>query len=188
MTSSPNLSLPAAFPFVLRDGRPLRVGPVTPAARPVIEKAIARLTPETSRRRFFTVRYRLSERELDDLTQLDGVQRYAVGATVADPAGGVEGVGVARFVRVADSPAAAEVAVLVVDAFQGQGVGRMLLARLMEAGVARGIARFRGLVLPDNNPMLGLLRKYAPGLAIIRGDGHLDVDVRLVAGSGAATA
>ncbi|MFO1324948.1 MAG: GNAT family N-acetyltransferase [Burkholderiales bacterium] len=167
-------------PFYLRDGRPLGIGPVTPASRPIIEKAIARLSPETSRRRFFTPRFRLSDRELDDLTILDGVNRYAIGASVRSPEGETEGVGVARFARMADAPAVAEVAVLVVDAYQGQGVGRMLLSRLASAGIARGIARLTGIVMRDNDPMLSLLRKYAPGVAMRRADDHVgfDMDVR----------
>jgi len=62
--------LAAGTPPRLPDGRPLFFGPVTPASRPLIERAMTRLSPETSRRRFFTVRYRLSDREcarlLDD--------------------------------------------------------------------------------------------------------------------------
>lgn len=164
-------------PFFLRDGRPLGIRPVTPASRPIIEKAIARLSTETSRRRFFTPRFRLSDRELDELTILDGFNRYAIGASVRTPEGEVEGVGVARFVRVADAPTVAEVAVLVVDAYQGQGVGRMLLSRLAAAGIARGIARLRGIVMQDNDPMLRLLRNYAPGIAMRRADDHVDFDM-----------
>jgi acetyltransferase len=154
-------------------------GPVTRAARPLIERAMTRLSPETSRRRFFTVRYRLSEAELDALTELDGVHRYAVGASVRDATGASEGVGVARYVRDCKTPDAAEVAVLVVDAYQGQGIGKRLLALLAAAAKARGIRRLGGIVLADNDPMLGLLRRHASGLEIVRGDGHLAVGVGL---------
>lgn len=46
-------------PFRLRDGRQVWFGPVTPAARDLIVRALPRLSPESSRRRFFTVRYQL---------------------------------------------------------------------------------------------------------------------------------
>jgi GNAT superfamily N-acetyltransferase len=167
-------------PFRLPDGRSLRFGPITPSARGLIERAMARLSPETSRRRFFTVRYRLSDRELDDLTNLDGVRRYAVGASVRTPGGEVEGVGVARYARDADDPRTAELALLVVDAYQGRGIGRTLLARLAAAAIARGIARFRGLVLADNEPMLRLLRAFAPDLALRRVDDYYDVKLPLL--------
>jgi hypothetical protein len=61
-----------------------------------------------------------------------------------------------------------------------------LLARLALAAVARGIARFRGMVMTDNDPMLKLLSRYAPGLHMTRADGHLDIDVPLFARHAAA--
>lgn len=168
----------------LLDGRPLWIGPVTPAAKPLIVRGLERISPETSRRRFFTVRHRFSEQELDAMTQLDGHQRFALGATVRATDGDVDPVGVARFARMADAPTAAEVAILVIDAFQGQGVGRVLLKRLASAALARGISRFRGVVLPENKPIIHLLTRYAANPAIIRGDEYLTIDVDLTAARG----
>lgn len=179
MTASSPAATSSESPFTLRDGRSVSVGPVGPAARPLIEQGIARLSPESSRRRFFTVRYRLSDKELDELTILDGYHRFAVGASVEGPGGVTEGVGVARFVRDQREPSAAEVALLVVDAYQGQGVGKMLLTRRAEAALARGITRFRGMVLADNDAMLGLLAKLTPDVALARADGHLNFEARL---------
>lgn len=50
----------------LADGRPLRILPVTPAAKPLLVRGLARISAETSRRRFFTVRHRFSDEELED--------------------------------------------------------------------------------------------------------------------------
>jgi len=165
----------------LPDGRPLRFGPVSRASRPLIERAVARLSPLTSYRRFFTVRYRLSDAELDALTNLDGVDRFAVGASIRNGSE-VDGVGVARFVRDRERPRVADLALLVVDAFQGVGVGHTLLARLASAALARGIDTFRGMVLIDNAPMLRLLRALAPGLRLARVDDYYEVEAPLVAG------
>jgi GNAT superfamily N-acetyltransferase len=185
--SVPSIALPHRPDSArLRDGRPIRFGPITPAARPLIERAIARLSPESSRRRFFTPRFRLSDRELDALTRLDGNDRFALGAVVEGADGVPEGIGVARFVRDADHRDSAEVAILVVDAFQGQGVGRSLLARLALDAIARGIARFRGMVMTDNDPMLQFLQRYAPGRTMARVDGHLTFEVPLTAREAAA--
>jgi GNAT superfamily N-acetyltransferase len=121
----------------------------------------------------------LSEAELDALTILDGFDRYAVGATVRSDDGHVDGVGVARYVRKAGNPDVAEVAFLVVDTYQGQGVGKALLDRLSAAARARGIHRFEGIVLPDNTPAIGLLTKHAPGTIVQRSYDYLQVDVDL---------
>src|SRR5687768_17387834 len=91
-------------PMTLADGRVVAFGPVTPASKALIQAAVGRMSPETSRRRFFTVRHQLSELELQRLTQLDGWDRFAIGAAASSDDGLVEGVGVARFARLADKP------------------------------------------------------------------------------------
>lgn len=170
---------PAEPAPTLFDGRPLWIGPVTPAAKPLIVRGLERISPETSRRRFFTVRHRFSDEELEAMTNLDGHVRFALGATVRDPAGNVEPVGIARFARLAEAPTVAEVAILVIDAFQGQGVGRTLLKRLAVAALAGGIVRFRGIVLPENRPIIRLLTRYAPDPTIVASGEHLRIDVNL---------
>jgi len=172
----------------LFDGRPLWIGPITPAAKPLMVRGLERISPETSRRRFFTVRHRFSDEELEEMTNLDGHVRFALGATVRDAAGNVEPVGIARFARLADAPTVAEVAILVIDAFQGQGVGRTLLKRLAAAALARGILRFRGIVLPENKPIIRLLARHAPDPAIVHGGEHWSIDVDLVPYRSGATA
>ena len=162
----------------LADGREVTLSPVTPAARPLIAKAIERVSPESSRRRFFTVRRRFSERELDELTVLDGRDRYAIGASARGLDGPV-GAGVARFARVAGDPTTAEVAMIVVDDFQRVGLGRVLLERIGRAAAERGIERFTALVLRDNDPMIALLRRYAPGLSIEGAGEHYRIEVPL---------
>jgi len=68
----------------------------------------------------------------------------------------------------------------VVDAFQGLGVGRTLLARLANAALVRGVDTFRGMVLVDNAPMLKLLRALAPDLRLSRVDDYYEVEAPLV--------
>jgi len=169
---------------VLADGRPVLLRPMSPASKPLIAAALLRLSPESSRRRFFTPRFRLSDAELDRLTDLDGINRYAIGALSLRADGSVEGVGVARFAREVDEPRAAEAAVVVIDEYQGLGLGKLLLRRLAAAALQRGIDRLRGVVLRDNDPMLGLLARHAPGLALTRTQDHLQVEVTLTSERG----
>jgi GNAT superfamily N-acetyltransferase len=164
--------------LVLGDGREVTLAPLTPAAKPLIAKGIERVSPESSRRRFFTVRRHFSERELDEMTTLDGWSRYAIGATASSPDGPV-GAAIARFARSAEDPTSAEVALLVVDDFQHAGLGRVLIARIAEAASVRGIERFTALVLRDNLPMIGLLRRYAPDLSIVAAGEHFRIEVPL---------
>lgn len=67
-------------------------------------------------------------------------------------------IGIARFVRDADEPEAAEVAFAVVDDWQGRGVGRALVSELVALARDEGIERFRASVASGNEPALALLR------------------------------
>jgi GNAT superfamily N-acetyltransferase len=165
----------------LADGRTLTLKAITPAAKPVLAAAIRRLSLESSRLRFFTPRRELSDLELERLTAMDGWHRYALGLCRPAADGGTEGIGVARYARLADDPRAAEIAVTVIDDYQGQGLGKALLARLFAAAAMRGIERLQAIVLPDNTPMLGLFRKYAPAARWRHGGDHLTVDIPLAA-------
>jgi acetyltransferase len=45
------------------------------------------------------------------------------------------------------------------DAWQGRGIGRRMLEKLMAVAARRGIKRMHGEILSTNAPMLGLMRK-----------------------------
>ena len=55
---------------------------------------------------------------------------------------------------------AAEIAVTVIDDWQGRGLGTELLARLSERACQEGIRRFTAAVAADNAAMAGLLRNF----------------------------
>jgi protein lysine acetyltransferase len=81
-------------------------------------------------------------------------------------------VGVARYVRNADDPYAAEIAITIVDDWQGRGLGTELLAQLSDRARSEGIRRFTALVAADNVAVAALLRnarthlvRYGPGTA-----------------------
>jgi len=160
-----NLPLPPSGvpdPLVLADGSRLTVLPITPASKPLIATAMTRLSPESIRRRFFAPRRELSELDLHRLTAMDGWNQYALGACARRANGTPEGVGVARFARITADSNIAEMAITVVDAFQGRGVGKALVGRLVNAATARGVRTLHAIVLPDNRAIIALLQRYAP--------------------------
>jgi protein lysine acetyltransferase len=71
---------------------------------------------------------------------------------------GVDGpvVADARFIRDEADPGSAEVALTVADAYQGRGIGTLLLVALAVAARVDGIKRFHARVLSDNPPALVL--------------------------------
>ncbi len=144
----------------LADGSEIVLQSVTPAARESLKKGFERMSPDSRYLRFFSARPSLSDAELTYLTEVDGIDHVAIGA-LRETEAGVEGVGIARFVRDPDAPTCAEPAVAVIDAEQGRGIGGILLDRLIAAAVERGITHFSAPVLADNATMKNLLGSYA---------------------------
>jgi GNAT superfamily N-acetyltransferase len=165
--------------FHLANGYLATIGAITAASRPLIEAAMLRLSIESSRRRFFTPRVQLSEHELAFLTSPDGVRHYALGVSGRAVDGSIEGIAAGRFVRVDDAPATAEIAITVIDPFQRMGIGTLLLKGLVTAAIVRGIDRLRALILPDNAPVIALLRRHAPSVRFAIDGELLRADIRL---------
>lgn len=156
----------------LRSGREVAIRPIRGDDAVRLEAAYARLSPDSRYRRFLAVKPRLTEHEVRYLTEVDGRDHFALIATPADDPERIIGVG--RFVRHLSDPAAAEFAIVVGDAFQGEGLGTELLGRLAAAARERGIARFTATALADNEPIHRLLHRLAGEFAQYRRVGSVD--------------
>jgi GNAT superfamily N-acetyltransferase len=122
----------------------------------------ARLSPESRYRRFLSAKPELTGADVRYLVGVDGIDHIALVAT-RPSLPGEPIVAVARCIRIPGSPAIGEVAVVVADALQGQGVGTRLVSRLAELAVAQGIARFRAMMLSENLAIQRLLTGLAAG-------------------------
>lgn len=134
---------------------PVRIRPIRPDDEPLLVALFQRLSPRSVYRRFLSPRSSLPAAWYHAFANVDYARRFALVAERDAPAG-VELVGVARY-EPTDAPDTAEIAIVVDDAWQGRGLGRDLLERLLDEGEARGIRRFRADVLGENRPMLALL-------------------------------
>jgi RimJ/RimL family protein N-acetyltransferase len=161
----------------LRDGSQALVRPIRPEDRWRLAEGLKQLSPRSRYLRFHADLEEFTDDQLAYLTEIDHHDHEAWGALdVDDPE--APGMGVARYVRLEDDPEVAEVAVTVVDAYQGRGVGTVLLRRLAASAIEHGIRTFRNYVLAENEEMLQVLdlvgasrREIEPGL--------LQVDVAL---------
>src|SRR5208283_3098574 len=113
----------------LADGREVRLRPVKAGDKTLFLEALKRLSPESRYSRFLAAKSNLSDRELHYLTEIDGVNHFALGA-LAGFGKDRKGLGVARFVRFPEEPDVADAAIVVTDDAQGQGLGRLLFLRL----------------------------------------------------------
>ena len=162
-------------PVVLRDGSAVLIRPVRPVDAPLLADGFARLSARSRQLRFLTPKKELSPAELRYFTDVDHHDHEALGAL--DHADG-RGVGIARYVRDADDPQAAEIAVTVIDDWQGRGLGTELVAQLSERARSEGIRRFTALVAADNRAMAGLLRNVRADL-VRREPGALEYEITL---------
>jgi GNAT superfamily N-acetyltransferase len=87
--------------------------------------------------RFLMTKKQLSPAELRYFTDVDHHDHEALGALNADG----RGVGIARYIRDAGDPHAAEITITIIDDWHGRGLGTGLLTRLS----ARARARSEGI-------------------------------------------
>lgn len=127
--------------------------PVEVADLAAFERMWSRLSAETIYRRFHAPVQRLSLKLRRYLVDVDHRDHEALVAVVDG-----EVVAVVRYHRCVDDPGAAEVAVLVEDAWQGRGLGVRMLHELACLASRRGIQLLVGDVQADNLPMLAVAR------------------------------
>jgi ribosomal protein S18 acetylase RimI-like enzyme len=142
----------------LTDGTKVHVRPIIPEDEPLLIEAVAAMSERTVYFRFFSPLKRLPDALAHRLAVVDYNDRFAIVATTHKPGGKERIVGVARYDRAVGSDVA-ETAVAVVDEFQRRGLGSALLTILGKVAREHGIKTFTLIVLPENQQMLGLLRK-----------------------------
>jgi len=130
--------------------------------------ALGEVGAESLQRRFFMLKRHFSEKERAFFVEVDFKNHVALVACVAD-AGRSTIVGGARYV--AAGPGCAETAFMVIDAWQGRGIGGLLLRHLISLAREAGLKELTAEVLPDNAAMLRLFRRFGFERAE-RGDPH----------------
>src|SRR3954447_17420799 len=149
----------------LREGSEVLVRPIGPDDKGALERGLEGLSRASRYARFFAPVTRFTRAQLRYLTEVDHQDHEALVAFPIDDGGGVEAtpVGVARYVKEAQEPpeggSAAEVAVVVADAWQGRGLATELLDRLVARARANGVQWFVAYALADNDEVLGVLER-----------------------------
>ena len=165
----------------LADGRCVRFALLGAEDRADLLAGFAGLSKRSRYLRFFSAMGHLPARIVDGLLATDPLNHVAIGARVVDASDRIEApvVGVARYFRAAPGSDVAEPAVAVIDAFQGQGLGRLLLQAIGRHARRNGIRRFRAHALADNDRIRQILA--ASRSVLIERDGPVVVyDVSIV--------
>jgi RimJ/RimL family protein N-acetyltransferase len=143
-------------PLRLADDTDVEIRPLERSDREALASAVARLSERSRYLRFASPKPRLSERELDTLTELD---RHSSDALLATDATTCDIVGIARFAAEPDKEGVVDIAVTVGDPWQGRGLGTALLARLIERARDEGHLVLQATVLAENTASIAMLRR-----------------------------
>lgn len=128
--------------------------------RRLIEEGLRQLSTRSRFVQYLGANLRLSKGDLDQLTDTDNHDDVAIGAVARNrPGGRSVPLGVARFIRPVPGGRAAEIAITVVDTYQGKGCGTALLAALARKADACGVEAFFALVHPENAAMRALAER-----------------------------
>jgi RimJ/RimL family protein N-acetyltransferase len=144
----------------LRDGRPILIRALRSDDRADMLAAIDRTGIQSLQRRFFVAKRGFSEQEQDFFMRIDFINHVALVAQVEEYGRGAI-VGGGRYVVV--QPGQAELAFVVIDAYQGQGIGTMLMRHLLVIARKAGLGELTAEVLSDNTSMLAVFRRFGFG-------------------------
>ncbi|MEN3306535.1 MAG: hypothetical protein V7603_2737 [Micromonosporaceae bacterium] len=152
---------------LLSDGTSAHMRPIRPPDADSIVAMHSRFSERTRYLRYFSPYPRIPERDLARFVNVDHHDREALVIELGDRL-----IAVGRYDRLGPEADEAEVAFVVEDAYQGKGIGSILLEHLAAAAAGAGLTRFVAEVLPVNGPMLRVFadagyqvqRQYADGV------------------------
>jgi RimJ/RimL family protein N-acetyltransferase len=141
----------------VRDGRPIEIRALRPDDKAEMLAAIGRTSPQSLQRRFFAPKKGFSEQEMAFFLKIDFENHVALVAQI-DEDGRPAIAGGGRYIVV--RPGQAEIAFVVVDAYQSQGIGTTLMHHLAILARDAGLRELIAEVLPENTAMLKVFKKF----------------------------
>ena len=141
---------------IIPDDVSVALRPLRPEDRDIEHAFVSGLSAETRHNRLLGGARAITREYIESLVNVDYSRDMAIAATAMLDTEKL--IGVARYVLDKDS-ASAEFAIVVADSWQGCGIGKRLLAKLIDVACGRGVKRLYGDVLGTNRPMLELVRK-----------------------------
>jgi GNAT superfamily N-acetyltransferase len=144
--------------ITLRDGSTAELRPIHPDDRVLLAEGLSQMSLESRFARFGTGVDHFTDAELEYLTNVDHVAHVAWGALIdGEPAG------VGRYIRFSDT-LCADIALTVVDKFQGRGLGRVLFDALIASARANNVEELCFEVQPFNEAVRRMLAGLAANL------------------------
>jgi acetyltransferase len=147
-----------------KDGAPIIVRPIRPEDEPLMVRFHESLSERSVYMRYFhamNLTRRTAHERLTRICFIDYDREMALVAEGTNPeTGEPEILGVARLSRHHSVLSEAEFSILVNDDFQLQGVGTVLMEKILEVARDEGLHRLIAEILPENRAMQRLSRKF----------------------------
>ena len=171
--SDPAAPSSAEREVVLRDGRTVRLRPISTGDEAELLQAFERMSEHARYMRFMRVVHEPDRTRLHEV--LDSFPEGGLGFVATVPAAdGIDIVGSAVSIFAPDRTSC-EFAITVAAPFNGVGLAKRLMTELIDESRRRGLKEMEGFVLSQNQPMLGLARRL--GFRIEREPGDASVRV-----------
>jgi acyl-CoA hydrolase len=138
----------------LRDGTEIFFRPVRPTDEAALSEMLYSLSSKSVQTRYMAHTIAFPHKDVQQLTNIDYYQDLAIVGTVPGVSG-EEIVAIAQYF-LDPKTQAAEVAFIVQDEWQQNGMGTFLLDYLTQIAKKRGVKRFYAKVLPGNKAMLSI--------------------------------
>jgi RimJ/RimL family protein N-acetyltransferase len=171
-------------PFITRRGRQVIVRQATPADTALLAELLSRLSERTRWLRYASPHPlwgEAAQREAARMAQARPPQQITLVA-IMQGYSGEEAVAIAELVRDFENPAAGEVAFLVRDDEQRNGIGVALASRLVQLARAAGITALRAEIQGENWAMQRLVRRLGLPFTATFSGGEAQLLLRVPAG------
>jgi ribosomal protein S18 acetylase RimI-like enzyme len=142
---------------LLRDGSEIDIRALRREDEADMLAAIGKISAQSLQRRFFVMKRHFSDKERAYFMDVDFKNHVAIVALEAE-AGRKVIVGGGRYIVF--EPGRAEMAFVVIDAWQGRGVGSILMRHLVKIASDSGLKELTAEVLPENTAMIKVFGKF----------------------------
>jgi RimJ/RimL family protein N-acetyltransferase len=142
---------------LLRDGSQIDIRALRPEDEADMLAAVEKTSAQSLQRRFFVMKRHFSKKELAFFMEVDFKDHVAIVA-LAEEAGRKVIVGGGRYIVF--EPGRAEMAFVVIDSWQGRGVGSILMRHLIKFASDAGLHELTAEVLPENTAMIRVFGKF----------------------------
>lgn len=167
---------------ILSDGTAVVIRPIRPDDEPLMAPFHAGLSVRSVYQRYFhlsSLEQRIAHSRLSLTCRVEPAVGVAIVADHVTADGTHEVLALGRLTRT--EPGAAEIALLVMDHWQGRGLGRAMMQELVAQARGLGLRRLYGDMMADNDAMRAVVRRAGFAVQPVPGDAAVLRAERLLA-------